>query len=255
MNNSYLTFAKYYDVLTQNINYSEIADYFYNILCNNDLKQGILLDLACGTGTMCELMHDKGYEVIGVDNSYDMLNIATQKRNKSNKDILYLCQDMDKLDLYGTIDACICSLDSINHVTDENIVKEIFSKVSLFLIPNGIFIFDVNTCYKHEEVLSNATFVYDCDEVYCVWQNSKCKDNTIDITLDIFANEEDESYYRYQEEFSERSYTQDEINSFIASAGFEILNQYDDYTTNEITSKTQRITYVLKNTNGINKES
>lgn len=246
MNNSYLTFAKYYDILTQNINYNEIADYFYQLLSTNNIKKGILLDLACGTGSICELMHDKGFEVIGVDNSYDMLNIATQKRAKSNKDILYLCQDMDKLDLYGTIEACICSLDSINHVTDEKIVEEIFKKVSLFLIPDGIFVFDVNTTYKHENVLSNSTFVYDCDEVYCVWQNSACKNNIIDITLDIFANEEDDAYYRYQEDFSERAYTFDELNYFIKNAGFEILNQFDDYTTNEIKDTSQRITFVLK---------
>ncbi len=149
MENSYLTFARYYDILTQNINYNEIADYFYHLLCENNVKEGILLDLACGTGSICELMCDKGFEVIGVDNSYDMLNVATQKRAESNKDILYLCQDMDKLDLYGTIEACICSLDSLNHVIDENILQEAFKKVSLFLVPNGIFIFDVNTCYKH----------------------------------------------------------------------------------------------------------
>lgn len=246
MNNSYLTFARYYDTLTQNINYTDIANYFYDILCCNDVKDGILLDLACGTGTMCELMFDKGYEIIGVDNSYDMLNIATQKRSVSGKDILYLCQDMNKLDLFGTIEACICSLDSINHVTDDKIVAEIFKKVSLFLVPGGIFIFDVNTCFKHKNILSGSTFVYDCDDVYCVWQNSKCIDNVIDISLDIFANEEDDSYFRYQEEFSERAYTEDELNYFIKNAGFDLLNRYDDYSTKNITPESHRITYVLK---------
>lgn len=246
MNNSYLTFARYYDTLTQNINYSEMAEYYYKILCENNIEKGILLDLACGTGSMCELMHDKGYEVIGVDNSYDMLNIATQKRALSNKDILYLCQDMNELDLYGTIEACICSLDSINHIVDEEVVQEIFKKVSLFLIPTGVFIFDVNTCYKHENVLSNSTFVYDCDDVYCVWQNSKCHDNIVDITLDLFANEEDECYYRYQEEFSERAYTPKELSDFINNAGFEVLQQYDDFSTNKITAESHRITYVLR---------
>lgn len=246
MGNSYLTFARHYDTLTQNINYIEIADYFYNLLCQNNIKEGILLDLACGTGTLCELMHDKGYEVIGVDNSYDMLNIATQKRAVSNKDILYLCQDMDKLDLYGTIEACICSLDSINHVTNEKVVQEIFKKVSLFLVPNGIFVFDVNTCYKHENILSDATFVYDCDDVYCVWQNSKCHDMQIDITLDLFVSEEEDCYYRYQEDFSERAYTSEELLGFITNAGFEVLNRYNDFTLDAISPQSQRITYVLK---------
>lgn len=246
MNNSYSHFARYYDTLTQNINYNEIADYFYNLLTTNNIKEGILLDLACGTGSICELMHDKGYEVIGVDNSYDMLNVATQKRAVSGKDILYLCQDMHKLDLYGTIEACICSLDSINHITDEKVLAKVFDKVSLFLIPNGIFIFDVNTCYKHENILSNATFVYDCDDVYCVWQNSKCNNNIISITLDIFANEEDDSYYRYSEQFSERAYTKDEILNFINNSGFKLLNEYNDYTMDKISSESQRITYVCQ---------
>lgn len=243
---SYYTFARYYDVLTQNIDYNQIAEYYFNLLCQHDVKEGILLDLACGTGTLCELLHDKGFEVIGVDNSYDMLNVATQKRAVSGKDILYLCQDMHKLDLYGTIEACICSLDSINHIIDEKVVQTVFDKVSLFLVAGGIFIFDVNTCFKHENVLSKQTFVYDCDEVYCVWQNSACHDMQIDITLDIFANEEEDSFFRYQEEFSERAYTELELSNFIKNAGFEVLQQYDDFSTKKITPESHRITYVLR---------
>ena len=108
------------------------------------------------------------------------------KKILSGQDIVYLCQDMQELDLYGTVDAAVCTLDSLNHVNDLLVVQKILNRVSLFLNPGGIFIFDVNTVYKHQYVLGNNTFVYDCEDVYCVWQNTLEEENRIKIHLDIF---------------------------------------------------------------------
>ena len=169
----YSYFAGVYDELTGNISYKERAAYFHAIIEKYRTKGPILLDLACGTGSLSVELSRLGYDVIGVDNSPEMLSVAQQKRCESGEDILFLCQDMTALDLYGTIDATVCALDSINHVTDPKAVRKIFQNVSLFTIPGGLFIFDVNTPYKHRSVLGNNTFVYDCSDVYCVWRSEE----------------------------------------------------------------------------------
>lgn len=241
---SYKHFAEYYDILTSNIPYVQRGEYFNAILNRFGKKDGILLDLACGTGSMSEVMDSLGYDVIGVDNSYEMLSVAMNKRYDSGRDIIYLCQDMQNIDMYGTIDVCICALDSINHVTDSDVVKKIFQRVSLFLHPDGIFIFDVNSPYKHNEVLSEATFTYDYDEVYCVWQNSKCHNNIVDIELELFGRNEDDSYSRFSESFSERAYTHEEILGFINSTDLKLLAVYADDSFSEPNETSQRLIYV-----------
>ena len=139
----YGDFAYYYDMLTENVDYEERSNYISGLLAENGVGKGILLDLACGTGTMSFLLSDKGYDVIGVDASEEMLSVAQEKKMESEKDIMFLCQRMEELDLFGTINAAICTLDSINHITDEEIVRKAFSKVSLFMEDKGLFIFDV----------------------------------------------------------------------------------------------------------------
>ena len=206
----YGDFAYYYDMLTENVDYESRCEYICNLLAENGVSKGILLDLACGTGTMSMLLSDKGYDVIGVDASEDMLSVAQEKKMESGKDIMFLCQRMEELDLFGTINAAVCTLDSINHITDEKTVQQVFSKVSLFMEDKGIFLFDVNTPYKHREVLGDNTFIYDMDDVYCVWQNSTDKKTLLtEVSLDIFekdTEEEEDVYYRYSEEFSENGY-------------------------------------------------
>lgn len=246
---SYQYFAPYYDILTSNIPYRKRGEYFHAILNQYGKHNGILVDLACGTGSLSEVMASLGYDVIGIDSSYEMLSEAMNKRYESGHDIMYLCQDMTRLDLYGTMDVCICALDSINHVCDEAAVQAIFDNVSLFLHPDGIFIFDVNTIYKHRQVLANNTFVYDYDEVYCVWQNTLRPDNvTVDITLDIFCKNEDNTYDKFCEEFSERAYSHEEILSFLRKTDMELLCVYGDDTFEPPTETTQRAIYVVKST-------
>lgn len=242
----YKDFAPYYDILTSNIPYRKRGEYF-NVLINKYGKNsGILVDLACGTGSLSEVMSDLGYEVIGIDGSYEMLSEAMNKKYKSGNDIIYLCQDMTDLDLYGTMDICICALDSINHVIDSGSVQKIFDKVSLFLHPDGIFIFDVNTVYKHRNILADNTFVYDYDDVYCVWQNSLNDDDIIEINLDIFCRNEDESYDRVSEQFYEKAYSHKEIEAFIKNAGMELVDFYGDDSLDMPNDKTSRIVYIAK---------
>ena len=239
-------FAWYYDRLTRNVDYPARAAYFDRLIRQWAKRPPeLLLDLACGTGSLSLELDRLGYDVIGADGSNEMLSVAIEKKYDAQADIMFLCQDMDKLDLYGTIDATVCALDSLNHITDPGTVQKVFDRVSLFTAPGGVFIFDVNTLYKHREVLANNTFVYDYDDLFCVWQNS-CEDGvTVDISLDIFAREEgEERYERYSEAFAERAYSHEEILGFLRSSGLELLAVYGDDTMEPPGETTQRAIYV-----------
>lgn len=243
----YGDFAYYYDLLTENVDYESRCDYIYNLLADNGVGKGILLDLACGTGTLSLLLAEKGYDVIGVDGSEDMLSIAQEKKYESGSDLLFLCQKMEELDLFGTINAAVCTLDSINHVTDEDRVKEIFRRVSLFMEDKGIFIFDVNTPHKHREILGNNTFVYDMDEVYCVWQNETDDNMLTTVSLDIFERDEEEDvYYKYSEQFQEKGYELSFFEKLLKENKFELIGIYEEMTTESVKADTQRAVFVAR---------
>lgn len=245
---SYGDFAYFYDNLTDNVDYEKRCSYIKGLLAENGVGEGILLDLACGTGTVSLMLSDMGYDVIGVDASEDMLSVAQEKKMESGADVIFLCQRMEELDLFGTINACVSTLDSINHVTDEETVREIFRRVSLFMEDKGIFLFDVNTPYKHKCVLGDNTFVYDTDEVYCVWQNSTDERLVTTVNLDLFEKDEDdeETYYRYSEEFTERAYDLDDIKKWLEDVKFEVIGIYEEMTKNSVKADTQRAVFVAR---------
>ena len=242
----YGAFAEYYDSLTSNVSYDETAKYVADILDENGIKKGILLDLACGTGTMSVQMAKRGYEVIGIDNSPEMLNEAREKAYEAEKDILFLCQDMCNIDLYGTVECTICLLDSLNHLESEEELLAAFKGVSLFTVPGGLFIFDVNTQYKHKYVLGNNTFVYDNDDVYCVWQNEYDDESkTVEIFLDFFE-EENELYRRSSEYFTECAFSDETIRRLLKEAGFSNVRAYGELSRNAPSETEERIFYVAR---------
>ncbi|MEE1321757.1 MAG: class I SAM-dependent methyltransferase [Acutalibacteraceae bacterium] len=243
----YGDFAYYYDLLTENVDYESRCNYIHSLLAENGIGKGILLDLACGTGTASFLLSQKGYDMIGVDASEEMLSVAQEKKAESGEDIIFLCQKMEELDLFGTINGAVCTLDSINHVTNEATVKEIFRRVSLFMEDKGIFIFDVNTPFKHREILGNNTFVYDMDEVYCVWQNSTDSELLTGISLDIFEkDEEDDVYYKYSEQFCEKGYSLSDIENWVKEYKFDVIGIYEEMTKKPVKEDTQRAVFVLR---------
>jgi ubiquinone/menaquinone biosynthesis C-methylase UbiE len=247
MKSNYRFFAYYYDSLTENIDYKKRAEYFDSIIRKFGGKQGgILLDLACGTGILSEKFAEMGYDVIGIDNSPDMLNEALDKKFESGHNIQYLCQDMRKLDMFGTIDITISALDSLNHLQTPQDLKLVFERVSLFSEPDGLFIFDMNTVYKHKNILGNNVFTYETENVYCVWENSYCeKNNEVCINLEFFERDE-EVYHRYSESFSETAYSLEYIDELLENAGFEILAHYDDDSFEPVKNNSQRVVYVLR---------
>ena len=245
----YGDFAYYYDALTENVSYERICDSICDLLSDNGVGEGILLDMACGTGTLSFLFEKKGYDVIGVDASGDMLSVAQEKKLENGSEVVFLCQKMQQLDLFGTIDAAVCTLDSINHVTREEDVKKIFERVSLFMNDKGLFIFDVNTPYKHKNVLADNTFVYDLDSVYCVWQNTyNEKDGSTDIYLDFFEQDENDSgtYYRCSEEFTEKGYDIDSLKQWLEPFRFEILEVTDADTHKPLCETSERALFVCR---------
>lgn len=243
---SYDSFSRFYDSLTDNVEYKKRADYFCRLLSMCGVNGGILLDLGCGTGSMSIEMAQRGFDVIGVDLSIGMLNEARMKAYESGAQILLLNQSMDELDLYGTVDCAICVLDGINHLSGKEQIKAAFEKVSLFMNPGGAFAFDVNTLYKHKNVLADNVYVYETENVYCVWQNSYNEaDSSVDISLDFFE-EEDGVYYRSEESFTEKAYELSDISAWLTQAGFEVIGVYDDMTFEKVAPESERAVFLAK---------
>ena len=242
----YNDFARYYDILMEDADYNGRTEYILSLFERFNAKPTLLLDLACGTGEFSNRFAEKGISVIGVDISEEMLSIAQGKSAELGNDILYVCQDAADLDLYGKVDGAVCLLDSLNHIIDYEKFCDAISRVSLFLEDNGLFVFDLNTVYKHREVLGDNTFVMDEEGVYCVWQNFfNPEKNTVDICLDFFE-ENEEHYIRSSEDITEKAYTEDEISAALQKAGLEILAVYGDMTYEKPTETCERAVYVTR---------
>lgn len=242
---SYGIFADFYDALTLNVDYKARAQFILNTFKALGREMGLTLDLACGTGKLTVELKKSGVDVYGADASPDMLSFARENAAAENLDILFLCQKMQELDLYGTVDTCICTLDSINHLTNSDDVKKAFERVSLFMNKGGYFLFDVNTVYKHREILGNNTFVYDLDEVYCVWENSLKENNVVDIDINFFVPEGN-LYERFEESFSERAYTDSEITTMLENSGFKVVKRLGDMSAAAPKENEQRVIYIAE---------
>lgn len=244
---SYNSFSEYYDSLMEDARYPDRCRYILDAASRYSHPLGKTLDLACGTGSLTLLLKQSGADVFGIDASAEMLNEAMQKSLAANEHILFVCQSMQSLALPYSIDTCVCTLDSLNHLTSAADVQKTFDGVSRYMSPGGLFIFDVNTVYKHRNVLSDNVFVMENDRVFCVWQNFPRGDNTVDISLDFFA-EKDGVYYRSSEDFSERAYSDVELRSMLQKSGFEVLAVHGDLTFEPPKADEQRVVYIARKT-------
>lgn len=243
---SYSSFAFYYDGLTRNVPYEKLAEYLLEVLKRHGHTPRLSLDLACGTGSLTIALAKKGVDIYGIDGSMEMLSEAQQKAADENLQLLFLCQKMQNIDLFGTVDTVFCTLDSINHLIREKDVQEAFQRVSLFLEPGGYFVFDVNSLYKHRCVLGNNTFVYDTEQVYCVWQNVlEEKTARVSITLDFFERE-GSVYHRSSEAFSERAYSAETLFEWLKQAGLKTEAIYDAMTFDRPKDTAERLLFVCK---------
>lgn len=242
---SYSQFAFYYDELTKNVDYKGRAKYFLSLLEKHGAKAGLTLDLACGTGSLTMELLKMGVDVFGVDSSPEMLMQAKDKAYDEEEDVLFLMQKMQNLDLYGKVDTVICALDSINHLKNEDELQKTFNRVSLFLNDDGHFIFDVNTIFKHRNILANNAFVYETDNVYCVWQNFLQEDDSVKISLDFFENQNGK-YARSSESFSEQVFSPEILEKMLKKAGFEKPAIYNELSFDSPDEESQRLVFVAK---------
>ena len=225
---SYDFLAGCYDALTYDVRYTAWADYIEKHFRKKGLPGNTVLDLACGTGSLTRELALRGYEMIGVDLSPEMLSEAADK----NRDVdgiapIFLCQPMEKLDLYGTIDACVCCLDSVNYVTDPHKLQRAFERVHLFLMPGGLFLFDINTVEKLEG-LDGQVFLDETEDAYCVWRAEYSRRSRVcSYFMDIFRlDEETGQWDRGEELHRERAYTIPELTEFLEQAGFQDVKVY-----------------------------
>jgi len=241
---AYERFAEYYDRLTVDADYKSRGAFFDKIIKQNFPKAELLLDLACGTGSLSMEMSKYGYDIIGVDSSEDMLAAAMQKMPEFAGSVMFLCQTAQNLDLYGTIDACVCSLDSLNHLPDEKALEAAISRVSLFMNPGGVFLFDLNTLHKHRDILADSTFAYEHDDFLCLWRNSfDSKDGSVEILLDFFDRTSGNNYKRYSENFSEQFFDSSLVLSLLKKYSMELLNIYDGDSFTAPQDDSQRLLY------------
>jgi len=242
----YSDFAYVYDRLTQDVDYSKMADYIELLFSEYAIdKPKLLLDLACGTGSLTLELARRGYDMIGIDSSADMLNCALEKSADLEVSPLWVCQDMRSFELYGTVDAIVCTLDSINYLTDFDDLLSVFRLVKNYLNPRGLFIFDINTPYKFENILRDNFFCEVREDIAYIWQNSydpAAKICTFDLTF--FVRETDDLYRRLDEVQQQKAWSYEEIKAALADAGLRLVNMHDQYTLEPPDEKSERCFFI-----------
>lgn len=248
--NQYTSFAQVYDTFMDNIPYEQGAQYLHTLLEQNGITSGLIAELGCGTGTLTELLAKQGYDMIGIDNSIEMLDIAQEKKGKSQLDILYLLQDMREFELYGTVAGIVSFCDSINYITEPDELLEVFRLVNNYLDPKGCFIFDFHTTHYYKNVLGDSTIAEDRDEVSFIWDNYYDEDSCInEYLLSIFVEEEPDLYRKFQEEHFQRSYSLEEIKKLLAQSGLTFIAAYDEFSFHSPTIESTRI-HIIAQENG-----
>lgn len=250
---AYTSFASVYDLFMDNVPYEQWSGYLVSLLQEYGIEDGLILDLGCGTGSLTEQLAKKGYDMIGVDNSSDMLEIAMDKKATSGLDILYLMQDMRDFELYGTVKAVVSICDSMNYILSEDELTTVFRLVNNYLDPGGIFIFDLNTIYKYS-LMGDATIAENREEGSFIWENSYYEEdrmNEYDLTL--FIRQESGLYEKYEETHYQKAYELETVKQLLADAGMEYICAYDAFTREQPRDDSERI-YVAAREKGKLKE-
>ena len=224
---SYESFARVYDELMDNVPYGKWAARILQVLKEQGIDGGLALDLGCGTGKMMLQLGQAGYDMIGVDSSLDMLQIA---REKCPADYLFLLQDMRSFELYGTVAVTVSVCDSINYVKDPEELKEVFRLVNNYLDPGGLFLFDFNTEHKYRDVIGETVIAEDREDVSFIWYNDYDEESHInEISLRVFVREQGNLFRKFEEEHFQRGYLLEEMKDLIRAGGMEFVDAWDGY--------------------------
>lgn len=241
----YTGFAKAYDTFMDNIPYEEWVEFIKEKLEQYGIKKGIMLDLGCGTGTLTGLLSAEGYDMIGVDSSIEMLDVAKEKFG-DREDILFLCQDMREFELYGTVKAIVCVCDSINYILEKEELQEVFRLANNYLDPDGIFLFDFRTPSSYEEI-GSETIAENREEMSFIWDNYYYEDERVnEYELSLFIKEEANLFRKYTEMHYQKAYLLEEIRQLIKKSGLIFLEAKDDYTNEDATRESRRIVVLAK---------
>ena len=242
---AYTSFASVYDLFMDNVPYEEWCAFLCKILAQHGITDGPVLDLGCGTGKMTRLMSEQGYDMTGIDNAAEMLQIAAMEPGEVP--IMYLLQDMQDLELDGCVRAVYSVCDCVNYVLDEEELQQAFSRVHEYLEEDGVFIFDVNTSYKYTKLLAENTFAESRDEGSFIWDNYYNEEERInEYDLTLFIPEGDELYRRYTETHYQRNYETETLLKLLKNAGFTDICVYDDYTDAPLCETSERAVFVAK---------
>ncbi len=262
---SYRDFAYVYDELMDNTPYELwcerieqlIKDYGVSVPGQEDAallasERNLVVDLGCGTGTLTQMMYQKGYDMIGIDNSEEMLNVASNKCKQSGEDILYLLQDMRELELYSTVGTMISVCDSLNYILEEDELLGTFRLINNYLYPGGIFIFDFNTVYKYENIIGDTTIAENREDCSFIWENYYYPEEEInEYDLTVFVQEKGDRFRRFTETHYQRGYTAEKMCSLVEAAGMQVLLMRDSDTDGPVTETTERI-YLVAGEQGKN---
>lgn len=251
MSTAYQGFAYVYDQFMDNIPYETWSRYLTGLFHQYSIKNGTLVELGCGTGTLTLQMKKSGYSVIGIDNSTDMLTLASEKI-AGTSGITLLCQDMRELDLGTLYDGFYCLCDSLNYLLSANDILSAFKGIKKYLKDNGVFIFDLKTPYFYQYILGDQVFCDHQRDCSYTWENSYFEEDRINqYDLTIFAKHADSGLFeRFCETHHQRAYHLTEIIDLLAEAGLEYITAYDAFTSNPPASTSERIYIIAKNRNG-----
>ena len=244
---AYTGFAAVYDIFMDNVPYEEWSSYLHGLLLEHGIEEGIVLDLGCGTGAMTERLAAFGYDMIGVDNSEDMLELAMEKRVQSGQDILYLLQDMREFELYGTVRAVVSICDCMNYILEEEDLLEVFRLANNYLDPGGIFVFDMNTPYKYREVIGNTTIAENREEGSFIWENCFDEESQVnEYALTLFIKEEDDLYRKHEEFHYQKAYEPERVKELLEEAGLKVEAIYDAFTREPVREDSERIYFIAR---------
>lgn len=242
---AYTGFASVYDLFMGDVPYEQWEKYLYHLLKSQGVTRGTVVDLGCGTGSITELLARRGYDMIGIDYSPDMLAVAQNKMYEKGQSILYLLQDMTEFQLAGQVQAMVSICDSMNYILEDEDLKKVFAQAACYLESGGVFIFDMNTEYKYAEIMGDNTIAENQEDSSFIWENFYDKEQQInEYDLTLFIREEGDLYRKEEEFHYQRAYSLELVKDLMKQGGLAFVAAYDAFTEEAPHEKSERI-YVI----------